>query len=128
MRCPCNSGDTLEGCCGRFLDAPADTAFPPTAEALMRSRYTAFATGDTAYLLHTWHPDTRPASLELDPGQQWYRLDILDTVRGGPWDNDGGVSFEAHFRRRGARDSLRENSRFVRIGRQWLYVEPLKNS
>nr|WP_256128033.1 YchJ family metal-binding protein [Arthrobacter sp. SDTb3-6] len=125
VRCPCNSGDTLEACCGRFLDAPAGTRFAPTAGALMRSRYTAFATGNAAYLLRTWHPDTRPGSVGLDPGQQWYRLDILDTVRGGPLDHDGIVAFRAHFRAGGARDSLLETSRFVRIGRQWLYVDAL---
>ncbi|WP_343037956.1 YchJ family protein [Arthrobacter wenxiniae] len=125
MRCPCNSGDTLQGCCGRFLDEPADTAFPPTAEALMRSRYTAFATGNAPYLLRTWHPATRPAGLALDPDQHWYRLDILETVRGGPWDNDGTVSFEARYRQQGTGGRLTETSRFVRQGRQWLYVDAL---
>ena len=91
----------------------------------MRSRYTAFATGNAPYLLRTWHADTRPDKLELDPGQQWYRLDILDTVRGGPWDNDGVVSFRAHFRHQGVRESVTETSRFVRLGKQWLYLDAL---
>lgn len=43
----------------------------------MRSRYSAFAIGDGDYLLRTWHPDTRPDALDLDPDQRWYRLDIL---------------------------------------------------
>ncbi|RAN79780.1 hypothetical protein B5P43_13190 [Bacillus sp. SRB_336] len=124
-RCPCNSGDTLAACCGRFIHAPAGTPFPPTAEALMRSRYTAFATLSADYLLRTWHPDTRPDTLELDPQQHWYRLEILSTVRGGPWDNDGVVSFRARYRHGGVRDSLSETSRFVRLGKQWLYVDAL---
>ncbi len=124
MRCPCNSGDTLDGCCGRFLGNAA--AFPPTAEALMRSRYSAFATRNTSYLVRTWHLDTRPAALELDPGQRWYRLEILDTVRGGPWDHDGIVSFTARYKHQGVRGSLTETSRFVRIGKQWLYVDALE--
>ncbi len=91
----------------------------------MRSRYTAFATLSADYLLRTWHPDTRPDTLELDPQQHWYRLEILNTARGGPWDNDGVVSFRACYRHRGVRDSLAETSRFVRLGKQWLYVDAL---
>ncbi|MCU6478850.1 YchJ family protein [Arthrobacter silviterrae] len=121
-RCPCNSGDTYAGCCGRFIDAGS---FPPTAEALMRSRFTAFATGNASYLLKTWHPDTRPGTLELDGSQQWVRLDIRGITDGGPWDTEGVVSFTAHYRREGTRGSQAETSRFTRIGRQWLYVDAL---
>lgn len=128
MRCPCNSGDTYEACCGRFIDVPEGASYPPTAEALMRSRYTAFATGNAAYLLRTWHPDTRPAVLELDPEQRWYRLDILETSAGGPWDTDGVVTFAARYRYDGERGALTETSRFLRQGRQWLYLDALEIS
>jgi len=124
QRCPCQSGDTLGDCCARFLNA-VGTAFPPTAQALMRSRFTAFATGDAGYLLATWHPAHRPSGLELDPEQQWYRLDILETRAGGPLDTDGEVTFRAHYRYQGARESFTETSSFVRMGRQWLYVSAL---
>ncbi len=95
----------------------------------MRSRFSAFAVGDAGYLLHTWHPSTCPASLTLDPGQQWYRLDILGTSGGGLFDTQGVVSFRAHYRsmvNRKVKDSLTETSSFVRIGKQWLYVEALE--
>ena len=62
-RCPCLSGEVFGACCGRFLSEAADA---PTAEQLMRSRYSAFVVGDAAYLLATWHPSTRPAELELE--------------------------------------------------------------
>ncbi|ALE92275.1 hypothetical protein AOC05_07915 [Arthrobacter alpinus] len=123
-RCPCQSGDTFGDCCAKFLNA-VGTSFPPTAQALMRSRFTAFATGNVDYLLVTWHPAYRPAVLELDPGQQWYRLDILDTCAGGPLDTEGEVSFRAHYRYRNLRESFSETSSFVRTGRQWLYVQAL---
>lgn len=77
-RCPCLSGETYGACCGP-LHRGARTA--ATAEALMRSRYSAFAVGDARYLLATWHPSTRPSSLELDPDQVWRRLDVLATRR-----------------------------------------------
>jgi SEC-C motif-containing protein len=89
----------------------------------MRSRYSAFVVGDAGYLLRTWHPDTRPADLELDPGMQWRRLDILSTSRGGPLDNAGVVEFAAHYRHDGDRGVQREASRFVREGRRWYYVD-----
>jgi SEC-C motif-containing protein len=123
-RCPCQSGDTFGACCARFLNAPG-TAFPPTAEALMRSRFTAFATGNTDYLLRTWHPGNRPAELELDPDQHWYRLDILETLQGGPLEATGVVRFRAHYRHQGVKESFAETSSFVRVGKQWLYVDAL---
>lgn len=118
-RCPCLSGATFAECCARFLTGAAD---PPTAEQLMRSRYSAFVTGDDAYLLATWHPSTRPASLELDPALRWYRLDIVGRDRGGPLDRDGIVEFRAFFRHDGERGEQHEVSSFVREGRRWRYV------
>lgn len=127
MRCPCQSGETLENCCARFLsdqDSPA-----PTAEALMRSRFTAFALGDAGYLLRTWHLSTRPRNLELQPEQQWYRLDILGTHDGGAFANTGTVTFRAYFRsatNRLDKDSFTETSSFVREERQWFYCGALE--
>lgn len=91
----------------------------------MRSRYTAFAQGDVAHLLRSWHPSTRPAGLELDPGVRWLRLDILARERGGPFDTDGFVEFEAIHREDGRRGVLHERSRFVREDGRWLYVDGL---
>lgn len=94
----------------------------------MRSRFSAFAVGDVSYLLQTWHASTRPASLLLDPGQQWYRLDILSTSGGGLFDTQGVVSFTAHYRSaadRKDRGSLNETSSFLRADKQWFYVEAL---
>src|SRR5690606_1160840 len=104
---------------GRFHRGP-ETA--PTAERLMRSRYSAFAVGDIAYLLATHHPSTRPASLELDPGIRWYRLDIIRTARGGLLDTEGLVEFEAHYRADAGAGSQHETSHFERVDGRWLYV------
>ncbi|POH58845.1 hypothetical protein CVS28_09010 [Arthrobacter glacialis] len=131
MRCPCQSGELFESCCAKYLESTAggQRSFPPTAEALMRSRFSAFALGDAGYLLHTWHPSTRPESLELDPDQQWYLLEILSTRQGGYFDQEGVVTFRAHYRsaaNRKIKDSLTETSSFVRDGKQWLYVDALE--
>ncbi|HEY8296380.1 MAG TPA: YchJ family protein [Micrococcaceae bacterium] len=119
-RCPCLSGETYGACCGRFHRGDADA---PTAEALMRSRYSAFAANDAAYLLRSWHSDTRPATLELDPATQWRRLDMVRTVRGGPLDTEGVVEFRAFYRQDGAAGVLQESSRFVRQDGRWMYLD-----
>ncbi|MDF2573224.1 MAG: zinc-binding protein [Agromyces sp.] len=118
-RCPCLSGETFGACCARFLTGAADA---PTAEQLMRSRFSAFAIGDAPYLLATWHPTTRPAELDLDASLRWYRLDIHRRVRGGPLDRDGVVEFTAYYRHDGERGQLHEVSRFVRDGGRWRYL------
>jgi SEC-C motif-containing protein len=110
-------------CCGR-LHSRAATA--QTALELMRSRYSAFVVGDAGYLLETWYPAMRPTSMDLDPAVQWRRLQIR-SVSGGTEDDDAGtVEFVAHcwdsVRREYGRQH--ENSRFVREGGRWFYVEP----
>ncbi len=89
----------------------------------MRSRYTAFAVRDTAYLLASWHPRTRPRRLELDPGQRWMFLEILRTEAGGPFDDTGVVEFRAHYRSSGGRGVLHECSRFARVDGAWRYLD-----
>ena len=107
-------------CCGPLH---AGTASAPTAEQLMRSRFSAFAVGDAAYLLATRHRSTRPAQLELDADVRWYRLDIIRTERGGLLDREGIVEFEAFFRSPSGASSQRETSTFVRENGRWYYVD-----
>ncbi|MFB2554291.1 YchJ family protein [Herbiconiux liangxiaofengii] len=125
-RCPCLSGFAYGECCGPLHDG---TAAAPTAERLMRSRFSAFAVGDADYLLASWHPSTRPDSLELDEGLRWYRLDILDGSAGREGDSEGVVEFVAFFKPRpgvsAAAGSQHEVSRFVREGGRWFYVSAL---
>jgi SEC-C motif domain protein len=118
-RCPCGSGDTYGACCGP-LHAGDSTA--STASALMRSRYTAFAEGAADYLLATWHPSTRPDRVAVDERMTWRRLEIVDSVDGGPFDTSGVVEFRAHYRIGGARGVLHERSHFVHEDGRWLYV------
>ena len=90
----------------------------------MRSRFSAFALGLDGYLLSSWHPSTRPATLELDEGTVWRRLQIVDTVAGSPDDETGIVEFRASYRdANGGAGVLRERSRFARIDGRWLYLD-----
>ena len=119
LRCPCGSGDTYDACCGRFHSGEA---VPATAQLLMRSRFSAFAVGDTSYLSDTWDASGRPARIDLDDETQWTLLEILGTARGGPFDEDGVVEFKAHYRIGRARGVRHERSRFVKKAGRWLYV------
>lgn len=116
--CPCGTGVAYDDCCGRLHRGGAAT----TAEELMRSRYSAFAVGDTAYLTRTWHPATRPGAIDLDPDQRWTGLEILATEGGGTEDTKGVVEFRASYAVRGEPGALHEVSRFFRVGGDWVYV------
>ena len=120
--CPCGLPDHYGECCGRLHRGEAAA---PTAERLMRSRFSAFAVRDEAYLLRSWHPDTRPADLGLDAGTRWLRLEIHSTTEGGPFHQEGTVDFTAHYRDRGGPGELREHSRFVRADGAWVYLDAL---
>lgn len=118
--CPCGLPEPYPACCGRFHDGRADA---PTAELLMRSRYSAFAVENADYLLRTWDPATRPRRLRLDPAQEWTRLEILARTGGGPLHVEGTVEFRAHYRHPGGSGVLHEHSRFRREDGRWVYVD-----
>ena len=119
-RCPCGTGLSYAECCGRLHDGSATAT---TAEQLMRSRYSAFAVADPAYLLATWHPSTRPPALELDPGIRWVGLDVLRADGGGLLAAEGTVEFRAHSVIDRVAGAQHENSRFVREGGRWYYLD-----
>ena len=113
--CPCGTGLPYDACCAAALSgAPS-----PTAESLMRSRYTAFVRLDRDHLLRTWHSTTRPRELDLDPALRWTGLVVLQTVRGGLLDADGEVEFRASY----VGGILQERSRFVREDGRWAYLD-----
>ena len=90
----------------------------------MRSRFSAFVRGLDAYLLASWHPETRPPELELGDGVVWRRLQIVDTVGGGEDDATGIVEFRASFREAdGVAGLVHERSRFARVDGRWVYVD-----
>lgn len=116
-RCPCGTGLTYGECCYRFHSGEW---VAPTAEALMRSRFTAFAVGNSQYLLDTWDPETRPSELGLDMGIDFYRLDILETTGGGPFDSTGTVKFQAFYK--GLASGVQEeDSTFRKVNGAWVY-------
>ena len=117
--CPCGSGKSFDPCCGRHLAGEA----APTAEALMRSRYSAYGLLREDYLLATWHPSNRPRELglALDAPVKWLGLEVK---RHEQTDADHAVvEFVARYKVNGRAQRLHEISRFVREDGRWLYVD-----
>jgi SEC-C motif domain protein len=119
-RCPCGTALPLADCSARLHDGTATVA---TAEQLMRSRYTAFVLGNAGYLLDTWHPTTRPTTLDLDDRVRWTGLEILATTGGTLLATEGTVEFRASNVHEGRPGAQHENSRFLRDGGRWRYVD-----
>ncbi len=89
----------------------------------MRSRFTAFAVNDAAYLEATWHPSTRPDRVDLDASLRWRRLTVVRVEEGQPGDRRGIVEFRAGWTDGGADGILEERSRFVFQRDRWWYVD-----
>ena len=132
--CPCG-GPSLATCCGPFIEG---SALPPTAEALMRSRYTAYVLKNEPYLLATWHPSTRPTEPIIDEKEaiRWLGLEVKSALRlrqrkvNSPDNPDSDtVEFVARFKLGGRAHRLHEVSRFLREpdpetgAPRWYYVD-----
>jgi len=122
--CPCGSGGAYEACCGALIE----TAKPaPTAEAVMRARYSAFVKQELEYLHDSLHPEHRD---DYDPAAtqrwartaQWVGLEIVATDAGGTGDDEGTVEFIASYRDGGATHAHREIGRFSRHEGIWYYT------
>jgi SEC-C motif-containing protein len=113
--CPCRLPATrpcYADCCGRFHSA---AALAPDAEALMRSRY-------SAYVLATWHASTRPATLDPDPaGLKWLGLEVRRHAVADA--THASVEFVARSKLGGRAHRLHEISRFVREDGRWFYLD-----
>ncbi|MFM9915699.1 MAG: YchJ family protein [Rhizobacter sp.] len=119
--CPCGNPLRYEDCCGLYHAGPL-RLLAPTAEALMRSRYSAYTLQLGDYLLATWHPSTRPAApMPFDTGLRWLGLQVL---RHQSLDSDHArVEFVARSKLGGRAHRHHEISRFVRDAGRWLYLD-----
>lgn len=105
------------------MDVSREESWPLTALELMRSRFEAFKAGDADWLLASWHSSTRPKTLDLSDNPRWRGLQIVDTVAGGPDDDEGIVEFRATYLVPGGVEVLHERSRFLREAGRWYYVD-----
>ena len=118
--CPCNSGAALAACCGPLL---AGKQAARTAEALMRSRYTAYVLRDIDYLLASWHPATRPMVIDPATIPDWCGLQVIRTEQGNEAETEGVVEFIATAVARKQFYRFHEVSRFVQEEGQWFYTD-----
>jgi len=134
--CPCGSGRPYSDCCRRYISG---TAKPPTAEALMRSRYSAYVEHEIDYIINTCRSRDRDTASSSDAQapidykstrdwseqSTWLGLKIISTEKGGVTDTEGTVEFEASYIRDGLKDIHHERAKFTREGTdtQWLYDE-----
>ena len=118
--CPCGRPLTLAACCGCWLAGPLHLQ-APDAQALMRSRYSAFVLEQADYLLATWHASTRPAALDFEPGLRWLGLQVRSC---GQIDAEQAtVEFVACSKQAGRTQRLHELSRFVCERGRWFYLD-----
>ena len=126
--CPCGSETTYELCCGPLIAGAA----APTAEALMRSRYTAYVKGEIDYILATYAPEAaadvdRAATERWSRESTWLGLKIVATEGGGPGDDRGTVEFIVRHREKAKGPELfhHEKATFARGGgdRRWQFLD-----
>ncbi|QEN09354.1 YchJ family protein [Oceanispirochaeta crateris] len=124
--CPCGSGAEYEKCCSLYIK---DGIPVPTAEKLMRARYTAYALGEVDYIMSTHEVDpkdvenSRKATEDWSKQSDWQGLEILKTSKGGESDDTGTVEFKAHYMIDRARYTHHEISTFKRKNGKWLFTE-----
>jgi len=123
--CPCGSSREYSACCEQYIRGKAKA---PTAEALMRSRYSAYVEREIDYIINTCvdrgnkdidYKSTR----EWSEQSKWLGLKILSAEKGGISDNEGTVEFEATYEKDGLRDIHHETAKFKKDNNEWLYAE-----
>ncbi|MES2675666.1 MAG: YchJ family metal-binding protein [Pseudomonadota bacterium] len=124
LECPCGSEITLANCCLPYINRQT---LAPTAEILMRSRYTAHVLLAIDYLWDTWSPEQRLRSSQQEilawaSSCEWLNLHIISTSAGTEKDEQGIVIFTVNYRQSGKLQQHHEISLFKKIANNWLYV------
>lgn len=123
--CPCGSGSKFDDCCHPYI---AGKENPPTAEALMRSRYTAFVTQEAEYIYESHDPATR-SDVSLDEIQSWSEsadwegLNIVAKEKGEASDSKGRVEFVAHYSMNGKEEHHHELADFTKKDGRWFFTD-----
>jgi len=119
LKCYCCSEKLFSDCCEPFI---LKKQFAPTAEALMRSRYSAYATHQAEYLVETTAIATRKFHKKTDilnwaKSNQWLKLEILHTT-------ENTVEFKAHYLDNQLHTHIHhERSTFVKSDHHWFYLD-----
>lgn len=123
--CPCKSGLEFEQCCEPYLSGAKK---PPTAEALMRSRYSAYALGTVEYLYQTSGPRVRK-EFDADGSRKWSKaavwtgIEIIEVVEGGIDDESGNIEFVAHYKVKESDFNHHELAEFAKVNGEWRFMD-----
>ena len=123
--CPCGSGLAYGECCQPYIEGSKNA---PTAEALMRSRYSAYVEHEIDYIVETCSGDEKD---KIDISQtktwsersKWLGLKILAAEKGGQADSEGTVEFEALYEIDGLNENHHEKANFKKQDGRWFYTE-----
>lgn len=123
--CPCGSQKLYKECCEPYISYASHA---PSAEHLMRARYTAYVKGAIQFILDTTLEEKRKecdekAIRDWSQNSSWHKLEIISTVDGGPEHSEGKVEFIAHFTEFGVLKTLHEKGLFKKVNNQWFYVD-----
>lgn len=128
-KCPCFSGKDYNDCCMPVIEEHSAN----TALALMRSRYTAWQTGNAEYLMLTSHPANRKNLNikdieEWSDENNWTKLEIISAENGRLREETGIVEFKAYYTDKSGKEQIHhEKSRFLKVENKWYYVDGLMN-
>ncbi|MEE4359159.1 MAG: YchJ family protein [Desulfococcaceae bacterium] len=124
-KCPCGSEKEYAQCCEPIIlgERPAETA-----EALMRSRFSAYAKKITDYIVKSTHPDQRQADSpqtveDWAQNTRWHSLNILECTDGGPEDTEGSVEFVADYTEKNKRKKHHELAQFKKKDGKWFFYD-----
>lgn len=125
--CPCGSLRYYADCCEPYITGAQNA---PTAEALMRSRYAAYAEHAVDYLMQTCMLEgrekiDRKSTQDWSEKSTWLGLKILSVNGGGEGDTEGEVEFEASYEMQGLKELHHENARFKKLDGRWFYDQGL---
>ena len=123
--CPCGIERSYDDCCRPLIEG---REMVETAEALMRSRYSAYVKTKIDYLCSTIPPEQQKKfnyeeTTSWSENSQWEGLNILNTSEGGPDDETGTVEFIAHFRQNNKKIEHHELARFGKINGSWYFID-----
>ena len=117
--CYCGNSVSFQDCCEPYIKGITN---PPTAEKLMRSRYSAFATGAADYLVNTTHISKRTLHNKKDilawsQANKWLKLEVLTST-------ETTVTFKAYYLDENLKAQVHyEHSTFKLENGKWFYVD-----
>lgn len=124
--CLCGSGLDYQHCCELYHNGEK---VPQIAEALMRSRFTAYAMHNGNYLQATWDVSKCPEQIDFSKDTaEWQRLEIVNLKKGSMNDDKGVVEFKAYYLLDGEEYVMNEISRFKKVAGRWFYLDGVVKS